>query len=207
MLVKDKIMYHYHKLDHHDSIWTPGSEFIVDQNFDSDLGKVLTDFNTSVRMSDGSLETFDRVLSYYLKDDNIEEIDKDLLKQILIESKRIIGAMNVYNREYVLEEVRKQYFNSLPSRLHSIWVCERSQLDYWKNNLKGTRILYKVKLNGVLFHSSDDFLPNETLTISEMMEDAKRYWNPHFQTEEEKLSSEYLFQGEVKVMKKIKEIR
>jgi len=207
MLVKDKIMYHYHKLDHHDSIWTPGSEFIVDQNFDSDLGKVLTDFNTSVRMSDGSLETFDRVLSYYLKDDNIEEIDKDLLKQILIESKRIIGAMNVYNREYVLEEVRKQYFNSLPSRLHSIWVCEKSQLDFWKNSLKGTRILYKVKLNGVLFHSSDDFLPNETLTISEMMEDAKRYWDPHFQTEEEKLNSEYLFQGEVKVMKKIKEIR
>lgn len=207
MIVKDKIMYHYHKLNHHDSIWTPGNELTVDQNFNSHIGNVLTDFNTSVVMSDNSLQTFDRVLGYYLKDNNIEDVDKALLKQILSESKRIIGAINVYNREHALEEVRKKFFPSLPSRLHSIWVCEKSQLDFWENNLKGKLVLYKVKLNGTLFHSSDLFLPDETLTISEMMEDAKRYWTPNFKTKAEKLSSEFLFQGEVKVLEKVKETR
>lgn len=207
MLVKDKVMYHYHRLGHHDSIWKPNSEIIVDQTFHSYLGSVLTEFTTSVTVADDSLRTFDDVLDYYLEEENIEKIDKELLKRILTESRRIIGAMNVYNRELALEEVRKEYFKHLPSRLHSIWVCEEEHLDFWKKTLKGQLELYQVKLDGNLFHSSDLFLPAETLKVSEMRKEAEKYWNPNFQTEEEMLSSEYLFQGKVKVMEKVNKTR
>ena len=33
MEVKDKIMYHYHKLGFYDDIWQIGNEIIVDDNF------------------------------------------------------------------------------------------------------------------------------------------------------------------------------
>ena len=33
MKVKDKIMYHYHKLGLYDDIWQVGNELVVDDNF------------------------------------------------------------------------------------------------------------------------------------------------------------------------------
>lgn len=207
MQVKDKIMYHYHKQDHYDSMWKVNNEIIVDQNFNSYFGTILTKFETTVTVSDNSLQTFDRILNYYLKEENLEKIDRELLIRLLRESKRIISNTNVYIRELALEEIRIKYFSELPSRLHSIWVCEESQLDFWKDNLNGDLELLKLELSGTLFHSSDAFLPPENINVSEIKKEAKRYWTPNFQTEEEKLKSEYLFQGKVKIIEKMNKAR
>ena len=115
--------------------------------------------------------------------------------------------MNIYNRELILEEERKQNFSSLPSRLHSIWVCEEEQIEFWEKCLNGNTTLFRVQLNGDLFHSSYLFLPDEGLPANEIKEAAKKYWNPVFKTEEEIKKSEYLFQGEVKVLEIVKKAR
>ena len=48
MEVKDKIMYHYHRLGIYDDIWQVGNEIIVDDNFNSYCGSIIDKFSTAV---------------------------------------------------------------------------------------------------------------------------------------------------------------
>lgn len=207
MKVNDKIMYHYHKMGIYDDVWKKDNELIVDNNFISNYGKIINSFNTAVHGNpDGHLMSFDRVLNYYLDEKNITEIDKKLLIKILNEAREIIVRTNVYNRERALEEYRKNNCPNLPSRLNSLWVTDKKSLSFWRPQLEHNNdlILFKVLLKGFVFKSSDVFIPDDYLTVLEMYEAAQKYWNPIFETKQQKNSVEYLFQGKVKILEKIK---
>ena len=53
MEVKDKVMYHYHKLGIYDDIWQVGNELTVDDNFDSYYSSIIDKFSTSVKCING----------------------------------------------------------------------------------------------------------------------------------------------------------
>ena len=57
MQVKDKIMYHYHKQDHYDSMWEVNNEIIIDQKFNSYFGTILKKFATTVTVSETSISS------------------------------------------------------------------------------------------------------------------------------------------------------
>ena len=203
MEVKNKVMYHYHKLGLYDNIWQVGNELIVSDNFNSYYGKIINNFNTAVKYNNGSV-SLEMIIEKILKEIGIENIDLKTIEYLLKDSLNIITNTNIFNRELMLEDFRKDYFPNLPSRLHSIWVTDDKSLDFWEKQMSNNKklVLYRVLLTGNLFKSSDSFIPDNELTAKEMYESSFNYWNPIFK-EEDLCKAEYLFQGKVKVLEKI----
>ena len=203
MEVKDKIMYHYHKLWFYDDIWQEGNEIIVDNNFNSYYGSIVDKFTTGVKCKNG-IFSLDRVIDEYIDDVGLENVDLNTIEDLLKCSSLIIKNINIYNRELMLEKCRLDNNPNLPSRLHSIWLSDKESLNFWKEQVRECRkvVLFRVSITGELFKSSDSFIPNDELTTKEMYEASSIYWNPNFK-EEDLCKAEYLFQGTVKVLKKI----
>ncbi len=201
MEVKDKIMYHYHRLGIYDDIWQIGNEIIVDDNFNSYYGSIIDKFSTGVKCVNG-IFSLDRVIDEYIDDIGLGNVDLNTIEDLLKCSSLIIKNINIYNRELMLEKYRKENNPKLPSRLHSIWLADKESLSFWKGQFSGKLKLYRVSITGELFKSSDDFIPDDELTAKEMYETSSNYWNPTFK-EEDLCKAEYLFQGKVKVLEKI----
>ena len=203
MEVKNKVMYHYHKLGLYDNIWQVGNELIVSDNFNSYYGKIINNFNTAVKYNNGSV-SLEMIIEKILKEIGIENIDLKTIEYLLKDSLNIITNTNIFNRELMLEDFRKDYFPNLPSRLHSIWVTDDKSLDFWEKQMSNNKklVLYRVSVTGNLFKSSDSFIPDNELTAKEMYESSFNYWNPIFK-EEDLCKAEYLFQGKVKVLEKV----
>ena len=201
MEVKDKIMYHYHRLGIYDDIWQVGNEITVDDNFNSYCGSIVDKFSTGVKCVNG-IFSLDRVIDEYIDDIGLGNVDLNTIEDLLKCSSLIIKNINIYNRELMLEKYRKENNPKLPSRLHSIWLADKESLSFWKGQFSGKLKLYRVSITGELFKSSDDFIPDDELTAKEMYETSSNYWNPTFK-EEDLCKAEYLFQGKVKVLEKI----
>ena len=203
MEVKDKIMYHYHRLGIYDDIWQIGNEIIVDDNFNSYYGSIIDKFSTGVKCVNG-IFSLDRVIDEYIDDIGLGNVDLNTIEDLLKCSSLIIKNINIYNRELMLENYRKENNPNLPSRLHSIWLADKESLNFWKEQLEKRKklVLYRVSVTGNLFKSSDSFIPDDELTAREMYEESSKYWNPVF-SEEDLCKAEYLFQGKVKVLEKI----
>lgn len=203
MKVKDKVMYHYHKLGIYDDKWQVGNELLVDDNFNSFSGSIVDKFTTAVKCENG-IFSLEKIIDEYLDDIGIENVDLNTITNLLKASSDIITKADMYNRELMLENYRKENNPKLPSRLHSIWLADKESLNFWEGQLNGRRKLklYRVSVTGNLFKSSDSFIPDDELTAKEMYEASSTYWNPVF-SEEDLCKAEYLFQGKVKVLEKI----
>ena len=203
MEVKDKIMYHYHRLGIYDDIWQVGNELLVDNNFNSFCGSIVDKFTTAVKCENG-IFSLEKIIDKYLNDISIENVDLKTITNLLKASSAIITKADMYNRELMLEKYRKENNPKLPSRLHSIWLADKESLNFWKEQLNGGRnlTLYRVSVTGNLFKSSDSFIPDDELTAKEMYQVSSKYWNPVF-SEDDLCKAEYLFQGKVKVLEKI----
>ena len=203
MEVKDKIMYHYHKLGLYDDIWQEGNEIVVDNNFNTYYGKIIDKFSTGVRCTNG-IFSLDRVIDEYIDKVGLENVDLNTIEDLLKCSSLIIKNINIYNRELMLEKYRKENNLNLPSRLNSIWLADKESLNFWKKQVREYRkiVLFRVSITGNLFKSSDSFIPNDELTTKEMYNVSSKYWNPVF-NEDDLCKAEYLFQGKVKVLEKI----
>ena len=205
MKVTNKIMLHFHKKGIWDEKWYQGNEILVDENFNSYYANILKFFNTAVDTTDNTRQSFDRIINGYLKEKQTEET----LIQLLKEAGQIILYTNIFKREKALEEVRLQKYNHLPSRKHSIWVTDEKSKNFWKDalfdkteNNPHQLALFKVSLTGELFKSSDYFLPDNELTYEEILKQAEKYWNPDYSAVKGD-ASEYLFQGKLKILKKL----
>lgn len=203
MEVKNKVMYHYHKLGLYDDIWQVGNKIMVDSNFNSFCGSIVDKFTTAVKCENG-IFSLEKIIDKYLNDISIENVDLKTITNLLKASSAIITKADMYNRELMLEKYRKENNPKLPSRLHSIWLADKESLNFWKEQLNGGRnlTLYRVSVTGNLFKSSDSFIPDDELTAKEMYEASSKYWNPVF-SEDDLCKAEYLFQGKVKVLEKI----
>ena len=203
MKVKDKVMYHYHRLGIYDDIWQVGNELLVDNNFNSFCGSIVDKFTTAVKCENG-IFSLEKIIDKYLNDISIENVDLKTITNLLKASSAIITKADMYNRELMLEKYRKENNPKLPSRLHSIWLADKESLNFWKEQLNGGRnlTLYRVSVTGNLFKSSDSFIPDDELTAKEMYQVSSKYWNPVF-SEDDLCKAEYLFQGKVKVLEKI----
>ena len=206
MKVKDKEMYHYHHVEMYQDIWKVGNELNVDDNFKTSFLNVLKYYSSAVNTESGKKNAFNRTIETYLKEDQ----DKEMYIQLLKEARRIISGANMFTREMALEVVRKEKYPDLPSRKHSIWLCDEKGLDFWKNQLTSEGHdkldLYKVLVTGTLFKSSDSFLPDDYYTYENMLKCADMYWNPKFENQIQEEKAEYLFQGKVKILEKVNNI-
>lgn len=198
MEVNDEVMYHFHRNGIYDDVWSK-SEVLVDDDFKSFYFEILDYFNTNVKFFSDRSYPLDRLLDVYLKTD-MNTYDKRLLS----EAKRIICNANIFKRELALEMVRRAYFNYLPSRKNSICVTDKKGIEYWNSalNVNGNIRLYKVSLSGILFKSSDYFIPDDCLNFDESIKKSFEYWNPDFSLISDD-RNEYLFKGTVKIIDRI----
>lgn len=203
MKVENKEMFHYHHAHLFKDIWVPGNELTVDNNFETSFLNILKYYSTAVSTTDGKKTEFSKIIQSYLQVDQDKQTYIDLLKDARL---LLIGA-DIFKREMALEEVRKQKFPHLPSRKHSIWLCDENSLEFWKDELvkeeQDTLDLYKVLITGELFKSSDSFIPDNNVNYETILKQAEIYWNPIFETELQESKAEYLFQGKVKILEKI----
>lgn len=217
MKVKNKEMYHIHRNGVYDDIWQVGNEVIVDEDFIT-LFNSDRDVPSGVRCKDGSISSLDRFIEKVIKgldtDEKIlnlkqlsdeEFVNKGkyfyyMLKDCMVK----IRSLALKNREEALEAVRKEKYPKLPSRYHCIWVCNEENLDFWLSKLRKDSIIYKVELNGELFKSSDSFLPEDGEKKENQKIEADKYWNPKFTDDDQERTAEYLFQGKVKILEKLK---
>lgn len=204
MEVTNKGMYHYHHPHLYPEVWVPNNEIIIDDNFETSFLNILKYYSTAVNTVSGKKTQFDNIISGYLEEDQ----DKETYIKLLKDARRIIAGANIFKRELALEQARIQYHPELPSRKHSIWLCEEKGLDFWKTELvkdANEEIdLYKVLVTGNMFKSSDSFIPSNNIIFEKQLERAKEYWEPKFETEEQEIKAEYLFQGKVKILERIK---
>ncbi len=201
MEIKNKTMYHIHRPNQYDELWQAGNELIIDDTFVSECGMAIPYFNTNVICDDDSVRSLEGFLKGYLEQ-GVENLDLETIQLLLKDSYRIIHNANRAKCEAALEICRRQKFKLCPSRLHSIWVTDKDNIDFWSDILTGKEI-FELDLTGRLFKTSDIYIPDNHLSLAQAIKEAENYWNPVF-TEEAEAKKEYLFQGQVLIKKKIK---
>lgn len=228
-----KEFYHIHTRGTHDSMWKENSIINCSTTFNNRINKKINDYKVSINKNEFSyisdvydkclqqygykadkklicaddlLETYFQLLSY----DNNKNLEKNImpiLKKIL----EIVKNSRLFNREQALENYRQDYYSNLPSRLHSIYLTDQDSIDKWcyilenENSTKAIDV-FSVEVYDEPFKTSEQFIPNETMSYKDMYDEAVRYWNPKFKNDNNS-SVEYLYQGKLLVKKKIKEIR
>ena len=200
MEVKNKTMFHIHTSNQYDELWQEGNELVIDNNFNSICGLSIAYFNTDIICSNDELASLEGYLKSYLTE-GVENLDINLIKKLLEDSYRIIYNAKRCKCEAALEICRRKKFKSYPSRLHSIWVTDKDNLDYWLNILTG-KTIFELELTGILFKTSDLYIPDSHLSLGESIDIAETYWNPIF-TREALDKREYLFQGKALIKRKI----
>ena len=200
MEVKNKTMFHIHTSNEYNRLWQEGNELIVDDNFNSICGEAISAFNTDVRCTDDSMASLEGFLKEYLSK-GVENLDLEVINALLKDSYRIIHNTNRAKCEAALEICRREKFKLYPSRLHSIWVTDKDNIDFWLDTLIGKEV-FELDLTGTLFKTSDIYIPDNYMSLAEAVKASENYWNPIF-TEEAEAKKEYLFQGKVLIKKKI----
>lgn len=100
-------------------------------------------------------------------------------------------------REYVFEEVRKEFYSYLPSRQKCLWLCEEEQIAYWRTLRENeSQYLLKLQINGEIFCGDDRWLTANTFSSVEYAKRAKQYWGGEMSDSPRK---EYLFYGKAVV--------
>ncbi len=112
--------------------------------------------------------------------------------------KELSGVLNDYLvivREFVFEEVRREFYSNLPSRQRCMWVIpdNKDSLRYWWNMLKQKGQIVKLELTGKLFQTNHRDLLLTTNSLDYVRMQANRYWSPL--EEINMVEDECLFEG------------
>ncbi len=188
MRIKNEIMLHIsRKTD-----WKIGDIIDVGKNENPFWNKCRT-FSPEVEVNGQKMplfEMFTRYESFDVTENNINFLYSHL--------KGISTEVAFYIREQVFEEVRKNKFNSLPSRHKCIWLTNNENLAYWKTMSENRRALLTLEVNGDIFCGDGNWLTIDTLSSVEYEQRAFHYWNGEFSNAPRK---EYLFYGQAIVKK------
>lgn len=239
--MKNREFFHVHASNKFDNIWTPNSEFEVNDNFKSMMYQRYITFNTNFDVIDPATEEIckESFPSYaqeallrsltdeekkvfisnidrrYYTEDQFNELVMSIMQRIrrqellylLQEARRIAGNANTFKRETALEDCRKDNFPSLPSRLHSLFLTEEDMIEHWasileQDNRKEVSV-YRVEIEHDPFKTNEQLLPNENGSYIDVYREAKRYWTAK-KDNSRAYVPEYLYQGHVKVLERVK---
>jgi len=209
MHVNNRHMYHFHPEGCYDDVWKIGNSFTVDDKWESIFKKLTFNCSEIVQGRENDIYIA-RYIVDILKEDLKNLSHEDLIVTLRIAAKTIQNR-SMALREIALEEYRRKNCPELPSRFSSIWVTNKAGIKFWEemfthdkySGAKESRELLELELTGNLFKSSDEFLPQNGVSYKKCLEAAEMYWNPDFSKEHDRSKVEYLFQGNVRVLKKI----
>lgn len=194
-------LYHIHKKGFHDKIWHKSALINIRENFKNGMYRRFNDFTVAIPVEEyANINLYDLIL--LLKQTN--ELDMETMYQLIDYAYRITFNANQFKRENALENYRKDNCTTKPSRLHSVYLTDEAGIDSWIRKLGVEDIeLFRVEAEGKIFKTNEIFIPDENLNYSEVYEASYNYWNPNFK-KAPKDSNEYLVQGKIKVLEKIR---
>lgn len=194
MKINGRIMYHINRNEN----WQVG------EKKDNTCASNNHFFN--VRTTKSSLIGFDgknanvrEVIDEYLEKKTFNNED---LAELAKQTRDILHNYQILSRELTLEEIRKEFYSDRVSRKNCIWLCEKKQLEYWKDILKDSINVFKVRATGKVFKSNDKLLPDLAMSYNDQVEQAHKYWAPKY-TELNDEKSEFLFIGHLEVLEKV----
>lgn len=207
-------LYHIHKKNNKDRQFEVNNIIKVKNDFKSTMAERHMDFSQMIEAPIfGEICTinFDMYLAGYLDKINnmkiIKGSDLEELKCLIQKAYQMSFNANFFKREQALETCRLMHKPELPSRLHSMYLCDEDGLEYWKDTISNKDYdkieVYRVLADGNIFKSNEQLLPNEILTYESAINESFKYWNPKFKNVSSE-SNEYLVQGNVKILERKK---
>lgn len=106
-------------------------------------------------------------------------------------------------RELVLEDVRRQLFSDLPSRINCIWLIpqEPRAVRFWLDSMRGDhKKIYRVNASGELHRSAQQPVLGDTISLSEWRKRAMDYWSG---AQTEAHDDELIFKGDIEVLEEV----
>lgn len=193
-------LYHLHKLGSHDKIWHENAIIKVNETFKNTMYERYQNFTTGVPIEDGGrINLYDLILLMQQSNHMI-----DMVNNIIEYSYHVSFYASQFKRETALENYRLAKNYAYPSRLHSIYLTDEYGIESWRNKLGNDNLeLFRVEAEGNIFKTSEFFIPDETLTYEESFNESYYYWNPNFKKVPND-ANEYLVQGNIKVLEKIR---
>ena len=191
MQVFNKTLYHFHKPYINGNDWQVNDEIVIDENYNSEFITNCLGFYKDYRELIESLVTN-------------KELSIPMLKKVHDLGLSISDIKNVswiIKREEALEKHRLEYHSDLPSRYHSLWLCDIPQIEHWIFQLDDNSELYKLSVTGNIFVTNDEYIPSSDNGETEVQENIVRYWNPNIIRDTSK--DEILFQGRIKILEKL----
>lgn len=205
-------LYHIHNNNCMNRKWVEKGIIRVDNKFNSVMNQRHQKFSQAIcDKSTGVRYNYDMYIAQYfnkIKDlQIIKKEDLEELKELLTIGYQMSYNANFFKREVALEDCRKEHYLDLPSRLNCIYLCDYDGLEYWsdiisKNGQEEVEV-FKVLASGNIFKTNEQLLPSETGTYGETYNASFKYWNPKFK-DVPSCTNEYLTQGVIKILNKVK---
>lgn len=198
MKLNENNLYHVHRKGIMDEVWHIGNVIEITDNFDSYINKKCNYYNKSIieRYKEYDYD-IDYIISILEKMKSKNIIDDDIILDFNI----VLSNCYILRREQALEEGRKIFNPTAPSRLHCIYLTDIINLPYWQMSVGNNNFeTFLLELEGDLFISSDKYFPNDKLMFDIQVEESKKYWQNEMK--KSNISKEYLFQGKVKILNK-----
>ena len=201
MFVNDKIFYHLHALNKkHDELWHVGSSFEIGKGENCFL-EYYEDARIGLRFAEGT-ETIPILKAYYFLDKLKKEITVQAKEVWMQQAHKAIREMGKYIREVIFEEIRKEDFSDIPSRLTGMWLTEKADIDGWLKELGGQKLdIYRVAVTGEIHQGSAEHLNFDALSHRELRKNARAYWSG--KGLKNNSINEIIFEGKVNLLEKI----
>ena len=220
-------LFHLHTKGIKDNNWVEGKVINVDDKFTNRLGERVNDYNTCVAgahhpelynshkilfESNGifvgeNVELCDLISHYLFLINNGEHIQRNVTIKLLEEASKILHDSRIFKREKAMEEYRQINTPENPSRLHSVFLCNESDLDYWSSNLLDNDLdVFKVEVDNTPFASSEEFFTDVDLSYKETLDSLYSYWHPNLK-KVKNYPIEYLATGKILLKEKVSEIK
>ena len=211
-------LYHIHRENKYDDLFKEGNiiEFGKDDNFlKESLYDISPTFTQVKTLEDGKKIKKYKRLDEVLNLTDFEKYSKKNQRQLFEMVREYIDLSSTFNREMILEEVRKDKYPDKPSRLKSMFLTDEEGLNNWFEilNYNSLRFYYdrekhfeifEVEADGNIFVSTSKLLPSRSTKVQNMCFDANRYWNPTEYELTHSNTKEYLLEGTAKLLRKVK---
>lgn len=195
--MKNIMLCHVHRKGIIDYIWQVGNNIVIDDNFNLFFYAQLFDDERTVINLFGPGYNLDNVISIIEEKITNDDISEDLFYKY----EYLLRGLYYLRRENAMEEGRKIFAPSAPSRMHSIFLTDEFSLPYWQATVGDNNYeTFQLETYGNLFVSSDDFFPYAGLTFDNQVEASKAYWQPKI--DRCTLHKEFVFQGRCRIISK-----
>ena len=142
MQVNNGDFFHIHRIGKYSDMWKIGQKFNIAQRICNPFYQYCVEYS---RTFDGK-GLHASVTDFFTADDEYRQKNMERFSKFVTDATKEILLLE---RELIFEDVREEFFPTLPSRQSCLWACDRIALDHWWKTLdKPSHKIFKLGLTG-----------------------------------------------------------